>query len=198
VPSDPLEIDELEWRFRGAEAEWYERHTVSQNLPELATDALVAGWDTQSLRVLAGESPNAFPHDLGDLFARALKELERPVLSPAQARSAFARYLAWLTVTERVSPLDGAKRIERIHVCEHPELPELAYMSGLVDEWEGEWGRPRPEVEEEIRRNARALLGTQFHKQRPGWAGGTRRRRWCRWLRSALTATNLSTSCCGG
>jgi hypothetical protein len=40
-------------------------------LPQLATDALVAGWDTQSSRVLAGERPNADPLDLGDLFAPA-------------------------------------------------------------------------------------------------------------------------------
>jgi hypothetical protein len=48
---------------RGAEGEWYERHTISQDLPQLATDALVAGWDTRSLRVLAGEAANAYPPD---------------------------------------------------------------------------------------------------------------------------------------
>jgi hypothetical protein len=69
---------------RGAEGEWYERHTISQDLPQLATDALVVGWDTQSLRVLAGESPSAYALDLGDLLARALLELgpSRPISVP--------------------------------------------------------------------------------------------------------------------
>lgn len=159
---DPLDVDELEWRFRGAEGEWYERHTVSQDLPRLATDALVAGWDTPTLRVLAGESPDAFPQDLGDMFARVLRELGRPVPTPLDARLAFSRYLAWMILTNRVTPLDGAKRMERIHFWEQPEVQALAHFSSLVDEWEGQWGRSRADVENEIRRTARALLGTAY------------------------------------
>jgi len=67
---------------------------------------------------------------------------------------------AWLIETERVSPLDGAKRMERIHYWEEPEMWALVHVSGLVDEWEGEWGRTRPDVEQEIKQTARELLGT--------------------------------------
>lgn len=157
VPAPPLE-DELGWRIRGAEGEWFERHTVSQDLPQLATDALVAGWDTQSLRVLAGEPSSAYAPDLGELFARALHELGRTVPSPEEARRAFVGYLAWLIVTDRVEPIEGAKRIERIHWWEPPEMLDLAFMSGFVDEWDGEWGRGRPAVEREIRRLAEEIL----------------------------------------
>jgi hypothetical protein len=153
-----VDPEALEWRVRGAEGEWYERHTISQDLPQLATDALLAGWDTQSLRVLAGEHSSAYAFDLGDLFARALRELGRPVPSPARARWLFIQYLCWLVVTDQVSPLDGGKRLERIHHWEHPEVDELAHISGLVDEWEGQWGRGRPAVESELRRAAQELL----------------------------------------
>jgi hypothetical protein len=152
------DLEALEWRVRGAEGEWYERHTISQDLPQLATDALVAGWDTQSLRVLAGEAPNAYPPDLGDLFARGLLELGRAVPSRARARWLFIQYLCWLVVTDQVSPLDGGKRLERIHYWEPPEVIELGHVSGLVDEWEGQWGRGRAAVEAELRRAAQELL----------------------------------------
>jgi hypothetical protein len=155
---DSVDRQALEWRVRGAEGEWFERHTISQDLPQLATDALVAGWDTQSLRVLAGESPNTYPLDLGDLFARALEELGRPVPSRTRARWLFIHYLCWLVVTDQVSPLDGAKRLERIHFWEPPEVPELGHISGLVDAWEGEWGLGRPAVDTELRRAAQELL----------------------------------------
>jgi hypothetical protein len=158
VEADAVDLDALEWRVRGAEGEWYERHTISQDLPRLATDALIAGWDTQSLRVLAGEPSNAYPPDLGDLFARALRELGRPGPSPVRARWLFIQYLCWLIVTDQLTPLDGAKRLERIHYWEHPEVAELGHISGLVDEWQGEWGRGRPAVETELRRAAQELL----------------------------------------
>jgi len=77
----PALESEFEWRVLGAEAEWYATWRVSQDLPELATNALVQGLDTQSLRLLAGERLTANPIDLGELFARALGELERPALS---------------------------------------------------------------------------------------------------------------------
>ena len=57
----------------------------------------------------------------------------------ARARWLFIQYLCWLVVTDQVSPLDGAKRLERIHFSEPPEVVELGHISGLVDEWEGEW-----------------------------------------------------------
>ena len=118
-------VETLERRFRGAEGEWWFRHTVSQDLPTLATDALVAGWDTQSLRVLAGEPSNAYYLDLGDLFEKALLELGRPRLNEEQAFSRFVAYLAWLMVSGRISVRDGAQRIERIPWYDAPELPGL-------------------------------------------------------------------------
>ena len=89
MAEDVVDLEALEWRVRGAEGEWYERHAIGQDLAQLATDALVAGWDTQSLRVLAGEPPSA--------------------------RWLFIRYICWLVVTDQLRPLDGGKRLERIH-----------------------------------------------------------------------------------
>jgi hypothetical protein len=64
--------EDLERRIRGAEGEWGFRRTVSQDPPASATDALVAGWDSQSLRILAGEPSSAYYLDLGDLLGKAI------------------------------------------------------------------------------------------------------------------------------
>jgi hypothetical protein len=155
---ETVDIDALEWRVRGAEGEWYERHTISQDLPAIAADALLAGWDTQSLRLLAGENPKAYVFDLGELFARALDELGRRAPSPERARWQFIQYVCWMVLTGQITRLDGGNRLERIHYWESPEVMELGHVSGLVDEWEGDWGLERREVEEELRRVARQLL----------------------------------------
>lgn len=153
-------VEELERRFRGAEGEWWLRRTVSQDLPRLATDALVAGWDTQSLRVLAGEPANAYSSDLGDLFQRALVELGRPRLDEEQAFRRFVAYLAWLVVSRRISARDGAQRIERIPWYDAPELPGLADLAFVDDEWEAGWGRSDAQLEKDALRSASKLLAS--------------------------------------
>lgn len=151
-------MEELERRVRGAEGEWWFRHTVSQDLPTLATDALVAGWDSQSLRVLAGEPLKAYYLDLGDLFEKALLELGRPRLTKEQAFRRFVAYLVWLMVSGRIGLLDGAERIERIPWYDAPELDGLGHLAFVADEWGAGWGRTQEELETDTRRLATELL----------------------------------------
>jgi hypothetical protein len=140
-------VEELERRFRGAEGEGWFRHTVSQDLPALATDALVAGWDSQSLRVLAGEPSNAYYLDLGDLFEKALAELGRPRLAEEQALRRSVAYLAWLMVSNRIGVLDGVQRIERLPWYDAPELDGLGQLAFVADEWGAGWGRAPADLE---------------------------------------------------
>lgn len=151
-------MDDLERRIRGAEGEWYFRRMVSQDLPTLATDAMVAGWDGQSLRVLAGEPSNAYDLDMGDLFAKAMLELGRPQPSHGEAFRMFVAYLAWLIATERVSVLDGTQRIERIPWYDAPELDGLGNLAVIADEWAGGWGRSESALHADAMQAARELL----------------------------------------
>jgi hypothetical protein len=151
-------VEELERRIRGAEGEWWFRHTVSQDLPGLATDALVAGWDGQSLRVLAGEPSDTDHRDLGDLFEKAVLELGRERLTGEQAFRRFVAYLAWLMVSRQVSVLDGVQRIERIPWYDAPELDALGHLAFVADEWGAGWGRPVAELEVDALRLASELL----------------------------------------
>ena len=153
-------VETLERRFRGAEGEWWFRHTVSQDLPTLATDALVAGWDSQSLRVLAGEPSSGYYLDLGDLFEKALSELGRARLSEEQALRRFVAYLAWLMVSGRISVRDGAQRIERIPWYDAPDLPGLSALACVDDEWGAGWGRSDAQLERDSLHAASELLAS--------------------------------------
>lgn len=148
----------LEWRFLGAESEWYERHTVSQDLPKLATDALVADWDSPTLRVLAGRPASDYYLDLGDLLAKTLQELGREVPSALEARWNLVQFFAWQIVTGERSPIEGARRIERIHWWEAPAVDVAADFGALDDEWGAGWGRSNAEVDQAIRDLAQEVL----------------------------------------
>ncbi len=105
---------ELDWLVFGAEAEWHAVHRISQDVPELATRALIAGWDSPSLRVLAGEPANTYLYDLGELLAKTLLELDRPAPSREDAIWRLVQFVCWQMRTARVGPINAARRIERI------------------------------------------------------------------------------------
>jgi hypothetical protein len=151
-------MEELERRIRGAEGEWRFRHTVGQDLPALATDALVEGWDSQSLRVLAGEPSNAYYLDLGDLFEKAMSELGRPRLTEDHAFRRYVAYLAWLMVSGRVGVLDAVHRIERVPWYDAPDLDGLGQLAFVAEEWGAGWGRSEADLEADALRLASELL----------------------------------------
>lgn len=99
-------------------------HTLGQlltdDLPEAATQALVAGKDSPSLRRLAGStSQNAF--ELEDLLQRSLEELGLPPATEEEALRALARYRAEQIVRGEIQPARGAGLIWRLFIPEYPE-----------------------------------------------------------------------------
>jgi hypothetical protein len=91
IEADPLEV--AGWRMVNGELR-------SEDLPRLATDALVRGLDTPSLRVLAGQDP-ADVRDSADLFLRAHDE----------AAWSLARMTAQGIADGAISPAVGANEI---------------------------------------------------------------------------------------
>ncbi len=53
------------------------RQAIIINLPGLAVDALEGGWDSPSLRLLAGMSSHDDARDVRDTFLSAVRELGR-------------------------------------------------------------------------------------------------------------------------
>lgn len=101
IEADPLEV--AGWRMVNGELR-------SEDLPQLATDALVRGLDTPSLRVLAGQDP-ADVRDSADLFRRALDELGVSLPAHDEAAWSLARMTAQGIVDGVVSPAVGANEI---------------------------------------------------------------------------------------
>lgn len=101
IEEDPLEV--AGWRMVNGELR-------SEELPQLATDALIRGLDTPSLRVLAGQNP-ADVRDSADLFRRALDELGVSLPAHDEAAWSLARMTAQGIVDGAVSPAVGANAI---------------------------------------------------------------------------------------
>ena len=155
-------------RLIGAQAELEVFNTVSQDLPLLATDALAAGLDTQTLRVLAGEPSNAFTElDNRDLFRRVVHELGRQPLPHDEALWQLVRFRSGQICGGLVGPLLGAQRIERLAFGE-PAAPDIAWsFMALREEALEDWGRSVEDVEAEIIALARRV----FDSSRPSDLG---------------------------
>jgi len=104
-------------------------------LPGIALDAIQAGYDSPSLRQLAGTSEHD-SHEANRLFAKAIRELDLPVPPAPEAGLALSRDIAREVLSGASTPYEGAKRIwDRIYTL-LPELKQLRPFVGLASEYE--------------------------------------------------------------
>lgn len=94
-----------------------------EELPGIATAALCEGLDSPALRVLAGSSPTDHPDDLWQLLRKAARELGIPVPDRPQAARRVLRLHLRDIAEERVSPMEGVRRI--LTAVQHPVGHEL-------------------------------------------------------------------------
>ena len=99
--ADPLEV--AAWRKAAGSL-------ASEDLPEIATEALVRGLDSPALRVLAGQSRNDV-RDSADLFRVALDELGIDLPDADSAQWHLARRTAGDIVAGRIGPARGATEL---------------------------------------------------------------------------------------
>lgn len=126
-----------------------------------AVDALVAGWDSLSLEMLAGldKPPNDFEVDR--YVERALAELGVEMPRGPQLVNLYAVAIAGDILAGTISPYDGAREMFRICVTtNYPD--ELRSWVGLEDDYElardGFSGNV-DDIEQKIREAARRLVG---------------------------------------
>ncbi|WP_204010032.1 hypothetical protein [Virgisporangium aurantiacum] len=122
IEADPLEV--AGWRMVTGELR-------AEHLPELATDALVRGLDSPSLRILAGQNP-ADVRDSADLFMHALDELGFTVPAPDEAAWSLARTTAQQIVDGVISPAAGANEIWRSAFHRVEDSGDLRIFVGLA------------------------------------------------------------------
>lgn len=127
-----------------------------ESLPGLATDALVRGVDSPSLRELAG-TPERAHEDARDLFITACHELGIAIPTPDQARWSLAYEWAQAIVAGELTPIDGARRIWW-QAWEHLGRPnDLTPFVAFASEWEDDPDH-QVEYDDDIRREAARLV----------------------------------------
>jgi hypothetical protein len=166
---DPLRVARSilsELDLREAAAFWELELLPSEDLPEIAVSALEKGYNSPSLRILAGEIER-IASTVGPLFVRALYELGISLPDVASAQMTVARFYARKIVDGSMSPNQGARHIWwDVQFKAHSTQKEnevgkrLEIFVGLASEYEDSQRRKRykKEIEKNIIQEAKKLL----------------------------------------
>jgi hypothetical protein len=143
---DPLEL--AAWRLAAGDL-------ASDDLPDIATEALVWGLDSPALRVLAGQSRRDV-RDSADLFRVALDELGIELPDADDAHWRLARHTAAQIVAGRIGAARGAGDLWRayLEVRDNGDLRVFVGLASLLDDHPEDAGQ----IEARIVAAARELL----------------------------------------
>lgn len=161
TPLDPSRLADGRWRRLARLLARTQFGTGSgSDVVDWAVAALVAGWESRSLEVLAGldKPPNEFEVDR--YVERALSELGVEMPRGPQVVHLYAVAIAGDILAGTISPYDGAR--EMFRVCVATNSDELRAWVGLEDEYElardGVYGNV-DDIEQQIREAAQRLVG---------------------------------------
>ena len=134
---------------------WQMGHLPPEQLPQVATDLLVAGSDSRALRLLAGlMDPTAAEAD--PLLNQALSELGVPQLGRDEACKAAARELAKQALSGVLSPYAASSSLGGL--CSDCDWPSyLIAFAAALDEWD-DFPSARSEIERQILHDCREVL----------------------------------------
>lgn len=158
-PDPVIDVDPLEvtgWRMVAGVLR-------SEELPDIATDALVRGWDSPSLRLLAGQDP-ADVRDSADLFERVLDELGIALLPPDEAVWCLVRMTAQEIVDGEIEPASGANAIWTTGYHRVVDSGDLRVFVGLASTAD-DYPEDLLAIEAEIVAAANELLGRSRPRQ---------------------------------
>ena len=123
-----------------------------ESLPSIATDLLVRGADTPALRNLAGFDLRPFdPRDAADMFGEVVAETATPIVA-APGRLGRAAHVLATVWSEGVLSSGAILKcfFELAVAMDYPDHEQVMRLYSLEDEWSGEWGRTRAEIEAEV------------------------------------------------
>ncbi len=96
-------------------ARWALGQLPSEQLPRIALQWLEAGWDSPTLRILAGET-NPIMSEVGPMFNDVLEELNISLPTSTEAVARLVSEVAQQIVDGAVTPYDGASQIYDLHI----------------------------------------------------------------------------------
>src|SRR2546426_5939008 len=105
-------------------AKWALGLVPSEALPRIAVDALEAGFDTPSLRRLAGELRPLLA-ETGPLFEEVLGELGVAIPDRSRAALVIAKSYATQITEGSLSPYEGAREIWQIELAFEVLMPDI-------------------------------------------------------------------------
>jgi hypothetical protein len=129
---------------------------LTSDMPDTAMRLLEAGYDSPSLRRLAGSQAHE-SEPIAKLLTKSLDELGVRVPSPPEAGLAIARRIAGDVVRGSMTPYEGARRIWRDVYTRFPELAQLRSFVGLASEYEDD-EMHRDEYSQDIVEECRRLV----------------------------------------
>ena len=148
-------------RWGAAEAQWVNAGAILIDLPAVAVDAMQNGWDSPSLRLLAGMSTRDDARDLRDTFLAAVRELGRALPAANDAALRLVRFYAGKIIDGSVSPVAGARAVSSLGYTFTGEAQDqVMVFVGLEDEARGGWGRTSDQVDAAIVDAARAVVSS--------------------------------------
>jgi hypothetical protein len=107
----------------------------TEELLDLAADALVRGIDTPALRQLAGTLRTEV-RDARDRFLRAVEELGWRRPADEAARRTLVRYWAEQMLAGKLTPYEASRLIWKKASWQLPQDADLMVFVGLASEWE--------------------------------------------------------------
>ena len=108
---------------------------LPEDIPDLAVEAIVDGYDSPSLRRLSG-ARGCDSEEIRSLLIKALHELELPLPSEEEAALSFAERIASEVLKGNVAPYEGARNIWHEIYVKFPMISQLRVFVGLASEYE--------------------------------------------------------------
>lgn len=120
-----------------------------EHLPSIATSLLSDETDTPTLRALAGLDLEPFdPRDARDSFRDLLAESSIEPLPIEKRVDAAAKLISFAYQQGRLTTSRLLRRFQQLAIAsDYPDHDEVMRLYALDDEWRGEWGRTRDEME---------------------------------------------------
>jgi hypothetical protein len=156
APGDPLSPTLLASR-------WVSGDLRGEDMPGVAADLLEAGYDSRSLRRLAGEMQASNSEALEPLVGAVFSELGvNYPMSEREAKIIASRQIAREVIARKRNPWTEANHLEIAIWNWVPETPELELIFSINDEvdWDSAERRTLPELKKALLRAFARLAST--------------------------------------